>query len=89
MVASKTINRVSHFLETTIRKGDIVGAGGPVTISVFILAVVVVCGGIIDLPVVIVDCRSSLWFPVWSRGRLIRGLSWSWRRSWLILAALC
>jgi len=71
MVASKTINGVSDLLKTTIGKGDIVGAGGPVPISVFILSVIVVCGCIIDLPVVVVDCRASLWFPVWGRGRLV------------------
>jgi hypothetical protein len=71
MVAPKAINRVSDLLETAIGKGDIVRARGLVPISVLILTVVVVGGGIINLPVVVVDCRTSLWFPVWSRGRLV------------------
>jgi len=43
-VASEPINRVSHFLETTIRKRDIVGAGSPVAVSILIVTIVVATG---------------------------------------------
>ena len=88
-IASKSINRVSYFLETTIRKWDIVGARGPVPISVFILTIVVTTRWVINLPVEVVDSWSSLRFPVrsWSRSWSIRALWWGSRcRGWLVLA---